>query len=69
MLMEYVLQERPPQRLSYGGSLGPTHSLSLSLSLLLRRVSPSGTWGKSSEPSTAVKADNLRNWGQLGGLY
>jgi hypothetical protein len=36
---------------------------------LLGRFSPSGTWGKSSEPSTAVKAGNPRNQGMAGCLY
>jgi hypothetical protein len=49
--------------------LPPHHGLAmvdlsswLSLSLT-KRVSPSGTWGKGSKPSTTVKAGNVRNWG------
>jgi hypothetical protein len=41
----------------------------LSLSLLLRRVSLLGSWGRRSEPSTAIKAGNLRNWWLDGALY
>jgi hypothetical protein len=36
---------------------------------LLRRIFPSGTWGRSSKPSTAVKAGNLRNQVLAVGLY
>jgi hypothetical protein len=41
----------------------------LSLSLLPRRVSLLGSWGRRSEPSTAVKAGNLRYWLLARDLY
>jgi hypothetical protein len=47
----------------------PNPSVFLSLSLLLRRVSPLGTWGKNSKPSTDVKAGIPRNGGLVRGLY
>jgi hypothetical protein len=57
----------PPHtpQLSYGGSLrSPFYLL-----VLLGTLFPLGTWGKSSEPTTAVKAGNRRNQGPARGLY
>jgi hypothetical protein len=58
--------ELPSPWLSYGGTF---RLLVFSLSVLLSRVFPSGTWGKRSKPSTAVKAGNPRNRELAEGLY
>jgi hypothetical protein len=66
--VEFIFQERPlPPQPSYGGTLRLTFSLSLSV--LLRRVSPSGNWGKAPSPLQLYGRQSEETWTPDRGLY